>query len=110
MSPSTPLAPIAVAIERSSSGSCSDQSPGNGSFFSDATLNDVGDPEEQQQQSSEEWRDGFRIWIKAQKYPQASHVRKNQHRRTLVLCFDGTGDQCDADVGICPSMLTNTRR
>lgn len=38
------------------------------------------------------WRDDKRIWI------HSDHV-ESQHR-TLVLCFDGTGDEFDSDVSV----------
>lgn len=40
------------------------------------------------------WGEQKRAWITAEDPCSIS-----PHRRTLVLCFDGTGDQFDSDVG-----------
>lgn len=42
----------------------------------------------------EAWGEEKRIWISANSSPHS----QNRRRRTLVLCFDGTGDQFDGDV------------
>ncbi|KAJ3528507.1 hypothetical protein NM688_g7989 [Phlebia brevispora] len=78
----------------------SDRSAG-GSSFSDATLNNDLPDQEDAPQTFEDgpWQDDSRIWIPACNPAQtASHTHNSQRRhRTLVLCFDGTGDECDSE-------------
>lgn len=50
-----------------------------------------------------DWVDESRIWIRAVSNPRANapfQRSTQQPCRTLVLCFDGTGDQFDGDVAL----------
>ena len=44
-----------------------------------------------------------RKWIPdpAAKWSDPNHPLQTKRPRTLVLCFDGTGDQFDDDVSVC---------
>lgn len=57
------------------------------SFFSNSSAATYVEPEPS-------WLQDNRIWITASREPQCSAAR----RRTIILCFDGTGDQFDSDV------------
>ena len=67
--------------------SCSQSSSASTVFDDEAAIDKV-------------WRDDKRIWIHA--------GNSTTSQRTLVLCFDGTGDEFDSDV--CCLLYTERQR
>ncbi|KAH8099325.1 hypothetical protein BXZ70DRAFT_943272 [Cristinia sonorae] len=66
--------------------------PSRSSTISQSTaVND--DPRTPSHEGSVYWGEEKRVWISANSAPHS----ETRRRRTLVLCFDGTGDQFDGD-------------